>query len=78
MSQNESIGTESSPLPHWGIGIESAKPLGFVTPVPSIDLTELAVDSDKLSLNSICPSELRKKPSFAEKTRFQGKSLYPK
>ena len=39
---------------------------------------EFAKYSDNMSLNSVCPSELRKKPSFEEKTRFQGKSLYPK
>ncbi len=31
-----------------------------------------------MALNSICPSELQKKPSFEEKTRFQGKSFTQK
>ena len=45
---------------------------------PTIDLTRFAEYSDNMPLNRIRLSGLRKTPSFEEKTRGHGKSLYPK
>ena len=46
-----------------------SQPVGLGNQAPTIDLTWFAKYSEHVPLNS----GLRKKPSFAEKTRFQGK-----
>ena len=52
----------------WG-----SQPIGLGNQAPTIDLTRFAEYGDNMPLNSGRPSGLRKKPSFEEKTRFQGK-----
>ena len=50
-----------------------SQPIGLGNQAPTIDLTRFAEYGDNMPLNSGRPSGLRKKPSFEEKTRFQGK-----
>ena len=50
-----------------------SRPIGLGNQAPTIDLTRFAEYGDNMPLNSGRPSGLRKKPSFEEKTRFQGK-----
>ena len=50
-----------------------SQPIGLGNQAPTIDLTRFAEYGDNMPLNSERPSGLRKKPSFEEKTRFQGK-----
>ena len=50
-----------------------SQPIGLGNQAPTIDLTRFAKYGDNMPLNSGRPSGLRKKPSFEEKTRFQGK-----
>ena len=50
-----------------------SQPIGLGNQAPTIDLTRFAEYGDNMPLNSGRPCGLRKKPSFEEKTRVQGK-----
>ena len=50
-----------------------SQPIGLGNQAPTIDLTRFAEYGDNMPLNSGRLSGLLKKPSYEEKTRFQGK-----
>ena len=59
--------------PHRKVGVGAPNRIGLGFQARWIDLTRFAEYGDSMPLNSGRPSGLVKKPSFKEKTRFQGK-----